>query len=250
MASIVQYAWAISAAGLLIDFFGFVILMTELAASQRTEFRTYHHDLVIGIDELRLDLKRWLDDLHARLQKLIPERGNPYHALRELLDVYFSDEFSRTAYDKFVAKYDLHLNDEDEIGLLEHVNFALAVKAAHQALDTLDRDRVIEGLSEIERKWFSDWYPLPKLTKGGVLQWYQAEMWGTKKPRWLSDNNVFFRAVEYRKQALLKRRSRFYVGAVLVLLGFAFQLFGGIAQPISVLFSKITHEVHWTQHVT
>jgi hypothetical protein len=167
--SIVQYAWAVSAAGLLIDFFGFVILMTELAAAQRTEFRTYHHDLIIGIGELRFDLKRWLDDLYARLKELIPERDNPYNALRELLDVYFSDELSRTAFDEFVAKYGLHLKDDDEIGLIEHINFALAIKAAHQALSTLDRDKVIEGLSEIEREWFSDWYSLPKLIKGGDI---------------------------------------------------------------------------------
>lgn len=236
MAIVLQYGWAISAAGLLLDFFGFVILMTELAAAQRTEFRTYHHDLVTGIDELRRDLRIWLDNLYAKLKTLIPEANNPYQAFRELLDIYFSKELSRAAFDEFLERHNLRLENEDEVGVVEHINFSLSVKEAHQALAALDRDNISEGLSEIETKWFSEWYVLPTLERGGVLQWYQGEMWGTKKLRWLSDNNVLFRVIEYRKKALLKRRFRFYLGAVLVLLGFVFQLFGGTAQQLSAYF--------------
>jgi hypothetical protein len=190
--SIAQYAWLMSAAGLTADILGFAILMLELAAAQRTEFRAYNVELVAAIDSLRSDLLEFLNRVYLKLKELIPEQRNPYHALRELLDIYFTDR-PREQFDEFVAMYNLVLDNDDDIGMVEKINFVLAVAEASTALGTLEQDRMVEGLSDIEKGWFAEWYPLPKLEKGSAIRWYQDESWGRKKPRWLSDNYVGFR---------------------------------------------------------
>jgi hypothetical protein len=231
----IEFGWLFLACGLVVDISGFAILMAELAAAQRTEFHDYHSKLIEGIDALRSDLRNFLDRLYAKLKEHIPEERNPYHALRELLDILFSEKFSREAFDQFVTRYGLTFKDEDEIGITEHINFSLAIAEARRAWEAIDQDKMVEGLSTLERKWFADWYPLPETTRGAVLHWYQDEIWGPKKPRWLSDNNVYFRSLDFEKKALLKRRARFYVGATLVAIGFVLQFTGTVIEHMSRL---------------
>jgi hypothetical protein len=232
---VIEFGWLFLACGLVVDISGFAILMAELVAAQRTEFHKYHSSLTEGIDALRADLREFIDRTYAKLKELIPEERNPYQALRELLDIFFSESLSRDAFDQFTTRYGLKLKDEDEIGLIEHINFNLAIAEARSAWETLDQDRMVEGLSAIERKWFADWYPLPEIRGGAVLSWYQDEMWGPKKPRWLSDNNVYFRSLNFEKKALLKRRIRFYIGATLVVIGFLLQFTGTLIEHASRL---------------
>jgi hypothetical protein len=218
--------WTYTSVGLLIDIIGFVILMAELSAAQKSEFRIYNSDLIAGIDIYRKELLNFLERLNNKLHKVVKEDLNPYQCFRELLKVYFSDIFSRESFDDIVREFEIQIEDENEIGIVDHINYCLALKEARSAVSEVLSEGSIEGLSDIEKKWFSEWYVLPEFDGYSVLNWYQDESWVNKKPNWLSDENVYFRDMNFRMSSLNSRRTRFRAGAILVILGFVILLCG------------------------
>lgn len=218
--------WTFTSVGLLIDIIGFAILMAELAAAQKSEFRMYNSDLISGVDNYRKELLNFLEQLYQKLNKIVKEELNPYQCFRELLQVYFSDNFRRERFEEIVSKFKIQVDDENEIGITDSINYYLALKEAKKAVNEVLNKDSIEGLSDIERSLFSKWYVLPEADGYSVLNWYQDESWGNKKPNWLSDENVYFRHMSFRKSSLNSRRTRFMAGAILVILGFVVLLAG------------------------